>query len=223
MTLKQCERCEILKPIESYESKGSRICKECKEEHRKQRMERYSKVDLGLDALDSSLELIHCMRNDVSMAYQVSYEKAKNLVQEGRATVYSSDTIYKTEKVKTERFNDVKIEANFTCHYCGEYGDTIDHIIPLDKGGSNAKSNLVCSCRECNELKNNMKYERFMDLMNKYGKQELLKNRGNIQKKFTSLKKVNQEILNNINKKNKNKVDSLDDMINSVLNKKTKW
>lgn len=43
------------------------------------------------------------------------------------------------------------------CFYCGkkmaEWNKTIDHIRPLGKGGSNRLSNLVISCKKCNNLK----------------------------------------------------------------------
>lgn len=39
------------------------------------------------------------------------------------------------------------------CAYCGKAADTIDHIIPLCRGGSNAFDNLVPACRRCNTKK----------------------------------------------------------------------
>lgn len=47
------------------------------------------------------------------------------------------------------------------CHWCGHrvqeiYGDasnkaTLEHVIPLDRGGSNGPDNLVLACKECND------------------------------------------------------------------------
>lgn len=43
------------------------------------------------------------------------------------------------------------------CYYCGkkmkERNKTIDHIVPLKKGGSNCFSNLVVCCSRCNSIK----------------------------------------------------------------------
>lgn len=43
------------------------------------------------------------------------------------------------------------------CFYCGkkmkERNKTIDHIIPIKKGGSNCFSNLTICCSKCNSLK----------------------------------------------------------------------
>lgn len=46
-------------------------------------------------------------------------------------------------------------EENNKCFVCGkeikEYKNaTLEHKIPLSKGGSNRKDNLTVSCRECN-------------------------------------------------------------------------
>jgi len=42
---------------------------------------------------------------------------------------------------------------NYTCQYCGEYGDTIDHVFPKSRGGKNTWGNLVTACSDCNGRK----------------------------------------------------------------------
>lgn len=42
------------------------------------------------------------------------------------------------------------------CYYCGKKMDkdaTIDHVIPLSRGGSNSPENLVAACKSCNSTK----------------------------------------------------------------------
>jgi 5-methylcytosine-specific restriction endonuclease McrA len=39
------------------------------------------------------------------------------------------------------------------CRLCGEIADTIDHVRPLVKGGSNHPANLRPACRSCNSAK----------------------------------------------------------------------
>jgi 5-methylcytosine-specific restriction endonuclease McrA len=45
----------------------------------------------------------------------------------------------------------------YTCRYCGERAPfvkiTVDHVVPVDKGGDNEDSNLVACCWECNSGK----------------------------------------------------------------------
>lgn len=42
---------------------------------------------------------------------------------------------------------------NRKCAYCGERGDTKDHVVPKSRGGSDDPSNLVWACRSCNSRK----------------------------------------------------------------------
>ena len=47
--------------------------------------------------------------------------------------------------------------AKGVCHYCGgEFNPmslTMDHIVPLARGGKSAKGNVVPSCKKCNTNK----------------------------------------------------------------------
>ena len=46
------------------------------------------------------------------------------------------------------------------CYYCGGYfapqALTMDHIIPLAKGGRSTKINIAVACKECNNAKKNL-------------------------------------------------------------------
>jgi len=43
------------------------------------------------------------------------------------------------------------------CHYCGNHFSshelTMDHIVPLSRGGRSVKGNTVPCCKECNNIK----------------------------------------------------------------------
>lgn len=61
-----------------------------------------------------------------------------------------------------------------TCHYCGRVFPprelTMDHIVPLVRGGKTVKSNVVPCCKECNAKKRYMlpmEWEEYMDSMRK--------------------------------------------------------
>jgi 5-methylcytosine-specific restriction endonuclease McrA len=49
-----------------------------------------------------------------------------------------------------------KIEGG-TCHYCGQQVGrenlTMDHVVPLSRGGKSKKGNLVPACKACNNKK----------------------------------------------------------------------
>ena len=44
---------------------------------------------------------------------------------------------------------------SYTCHYCSEPANEVDHIVPLavDKSEAYNMDNLVAACRRCNNLK----------------------------------------------------------------------
>ncbi len=59
-----------------------------------------------------------------------------------------------------------KKKADGICHYCGKKFSpedlTMDHLIPLGKGGRSIKANLVPACKDCNNAKKNkLPFEEF--------------------------------------------------------------
>lgn len=56
---------------------------------------------------------------------------------------------------------------NPLCTYCGEPADTIDHIIPIVKGGDSSRANLTPACRSCNRKKWSMSVEAFLKILEK--------------------------------------------------------
>jgi len=72
------------------------------------------------------------------------------------------------KQVSFEPVNDEEVfnHHNYQCHYCSvdlvypyEHGNTnsatIDHVIPLSKGGKHERGNLVAACLSCNSSKSN--------------------------------------------------------------------
>lgn len=51
------------------------------------------------------------------------------------------------------------LRDNFTCQYCNKKLSskllTIDHVIPLSRGGKNKWTNVVAACSKCNNVKGN--------------------------------------------------------------------
>ena len=47
-----------------------------------------------------------------------------------------------------------------TCHYCGQTvlpkELTLDHVVPLARGGRSSKGNCVPACKECNSRKKDL-------------------------------------------------------------------
>lgn len=43
----------------------------------------------------------------------------------------------------------------YQCAYCGNYGNTVDHIVPKSRGGKETWGNLITACAPCNNWKAN--------------------------------------------------------------------
>ena len=57
------------------------------------------------------------------------------------------------------------------CHYCSHSFPvkelTMDHVVPLSRGGRSVKSNVVPCCKECNSQKKNSLPIRWEDYLNR--------------------------------------------------------
>ena len=103
-----------------------------------------------------------------SIRYMV-LEKARVLAWYDDWTVHSASwetqvpaVLILTEFQKKKSFvrmskKNVYIRDEYKCQYCGTHCDTkdrtVDHVIPLSKGGKGGWLNLVTACRKCNSLK----------------------------------------------------------------------
>lgn len=77
---------------------------------------------------------------------------------------------FRKNKVKVVERNKIKNHGTCVCEYCGKRDLepagasgkvthktlTVDHFIPLDKGGSNGQANLYVTCWSCNVIKANL-------------------------------------------------------------------
>ena len=64
-----------------------------------------------------------------------------------------------------------KKESDKVCNYCGKQITkkeelTVDHVVPISKGGENVKENFVISCKTCNLEKANLSAERYGEFLN---------------------------------------------------------
>ncbi|MDV2995377.1 MAG: hypothetical protein N4J56_005031 [Chroococcidiopsis sp. SAG 2025] len=68
-----------------------------------------------------------------------------------RLTFTSTERIWKIPPVNRR---EVLRRDNYACQYCGNNKRlTIDHVIPLSKGGLHTWNNVVAACEQCNQYK----------------------------------------------------------------------
>jgi len=73
-----------------------------------------------------------------------------------------NELIIKREKaaareLRKSRWWQSKIACRATCHYCSKSlrkdECTMDHVVPIGRGGKSTKGNVVISCKDCNNAK----------------------------------------------------------------------
>jgi len=107
-----------------------------------------------------------------------SWKRARILVLKNKAHVVSSRTIRLKKYVRVphskmaagnpSRTLILKRDEH-TCQYCGYKGPnlTIDHVLPKSKGGQDTWLNLVTSCLDCNNCKDNRTPEEWAEALRK--------------------------------------------------------
>ena len=81
-----------------------------------------------------------------------------------RFTVEVSDALLRREKARARELRQSawwkRRIASGTCHYCerpvGGKALTMDHVIPLIRGGRSVRGNMVPACKDCNSMKQSM-------------------------------------------------------------------
>ncbi|KPK35676.1 MAG: HNH endonuclease [Nitrospira bacterium SG8_35_1] len=80
---------------------------------------------------------------------------------------------YKARELRKSRWWQQKL-ASGACYYCGRIFKpkdlTMDHIIPLARGGRSTRDNLVACCKDCNNKKKTLlpiEWEEYMESLDK--------------------------------------------------------
>ena len=128
------------------------------------------------------MEKVVLLNNDYNFLGEISWKKAIALIVKGKVEVVKESDkviqnaaktvkiflpkvirlikmiqkIYKS-KVRFSKKN-VIVRDKGTCQYCGAQTSndiTIDHVIPVSRGGKTTFDNCVACCKKCNSAKNN--------------------------------------------------------------------
>ena len=155
--MKFCNRCKIDKPeSEFYKKTGATLqpsCKDCYKVINKENSIKYRESILKSkkEYYKNNKEVIikkvtkwnkeHPEQRSKYMTFVNSVRRGRKLANGGSFT-----------KAKWNKLVELHDSC---CFYCKEKFDklTIDHFIPLSKGGSNFIDNIVPACSRCNNLK----------------------------------------------------------------------
>lgn len=78
------------------------------------------------------------------------------------------DTIMETEKIGMQYLRDMVIKQEYKCAISGRIltpdNCSLDHIVPLSRGGMHLKSNAQLVCLEVNKAKGSMTEDEFVSL-----------------------------------------------------------
>ena len=79
---------------------------------------------------------------------------------------FDNDPDGKKERIEKQKARDLRHTpwwkqqlAKGVCYYCHRSFSplelTMDHVVPISRGGKSTKNNVVCCCKECNNAKKN--------------------------------------------------------------------
>jgi len=152
---KECKMCGRTKWYKEFPSKGYRrrraYCRECKQLYI---------FDVSRLKVSDIIVQIKVFSNR-KIRYKVKYEEAKQLIEEGMAGIVHETLIHQFYSKQSFR-KKILERDNHTCVYCGQHGNTIDHVVPLSKGGRSTFKNCVCACMKCNLGKGNLSLEEYL-------------------------------------------------------------
>lgn len=145
--VKECKLCKDTKPISefNFHKATNSINSHCKPCHQIKWHERWNKM---------SVEHRRELRRSSSLKYRASEKgrKTASLISFNRHKRHKEAPI--VELIKRET---VLIRDNYTCYLCLQRPPlnkiTLDHVIPLARGGNHTYDNVKVACRSCNSKK----------------------------------------------------------------------
>ena len=148
--LKYCPKCGQVKAITEFHKNGSTLrsfCKKCEIER-----SRLSKESTGYYRRPE----VKARRNEASRRYKRAkyrfdeeYRVAELIRCHNRRKLVMETTLTPLEWLSiVEQFN-------YSCAYCGsKHNLTMDHVVPVARGGLTEYYNIVPACKSCNSSKN---------------------------------------------------------------------
>lgn len=112
-----------------------------------------SLVDVAVSEMGATRSDIRLMKKLFPLLFQVGYLKriGRYVVIEGFA---AAEVGRIRASARAEFQQEVFERDGYRCRYCGTDNDlTLDHVVPIIRGGQNSAENLATACRPCNSSK----------------------------------------------------------------------
>lgn len=143
---------------------GVKLCTECRE------VKSLNQFGLNRGRIRPYCHACNHKRSTQSRAKTGYYGKpeVRARINEQHRTRYNSDEEYRNARIiqsrdrkantkgtlTVEQWHDACRAFNFKCAYCGqEHKLTMDHVVPVSKGGSTEATNIIPACQSCNSSK----------------------------------------------------------------------
>ena len=165
---KTCSRCKEVKNISYfYKNKSEacgyrRQCKECTTHYNSKHKEKKREYDYhyrikNKECIKKVKELYHLNNRELG--------NSRDHVRRARKNENKAFKVSKKELIKL---------YNSPCFYCGSLNKiTLDHVVPISRGGSHGIGNLVPACSFCNGSKHNkflVEWKRDLTFLKNFGK-----------------------------------------------------
>jgi 5-methylcytosine-specific restriction endonuclease McrA len=94
---------------------------------------------------------------------KTNHEKSIIYCSKRRATKYANTPL--AEMLMSTEWLAILAAAAGHCHYCDKEAKlTLDHVIPLSRGGKHSKDNVVAACLHCNDSKGTKTLEEWIGM-----------------------------------------------------------
>ena len=107
----------------------------------------------------SVFEMFDMIERSGGFIYISSWEEYQNIEGLDKIREQNRKRVAKHRENKKKKL----IGVTEKCVYCGETGDTVDHVIPKAKGGLDIPQNTVRCCLHCNMQKNDHDVAKFLN------------------------------------------------------------
>jgi len=150
--MKTCTRCQQSLPESEFHRSGSKLKSHCKACQAKINSAWYAtnkqrKAEAGRAWYKTNKERVaekrNAWRRENPEALKPSQHRHRALKRKAEGSFTKDDLLR------------IWVKQEGRCAYCGEIADelTVDHVVPLSRGGSNWPSNLALACQPCNDSK----------------------------------------------------------------------